>query len=62
LLDGKGGCIFKNSDYQDLADKINLFFKDPKLFINRTRFIKKYISKFSLANTVKNYEKVFLSI
>jgi glycosyltransferase involved in cell wall biosynthesis len=62
LLDGKGGCIFKNSDYQDLADKINLFFKDPKLFINRTRFIKKYISKFSLANSVKNYEKVFLSI
>jgi len=62
LLDDKGGYIFKNSDFRDLSDKINLFFEDPDQFINKTKFIKKHISKFSLMNTVNNYEKVFLNI
>lgn len=62
LLDNKGGYIFKNSDFRDLSDKINLFFEDPDQFINKTKFIKKHISKFSLMNTVNNYEKVFLNI
>jgi glycosyltransferase involved in cell wall biosynthesis len=62
LLDNKGGYIFKNGDFHDLANKINLFFKKPDQFINKTKFIKKHISKFSLINTVKNYEKVFLNI
>jgi GalNAc-alpha-(1->4)-GalNAc-alpha-(1->3)-diNAcBac-PP-undecaprenol alpha-1,4-N-acetyl-D-galactosaminyltransferase len=62
LLDNKGGYIFKNSDFRDLADKINLFFEDPDQFINKTKFIKKHICKFSLKNTVNNYEKVFLNI
>jgi GalNAc-alpha-(1->4)-GalNAc-alpha-(1->3)-diNAcBac-PP-undecaprenol alpha-1,4-N-acetyl-D-galactosaminyltransferase len=62
LLDDKGGYIFKNSDFRDLSDKINLFFEDPDQFIKKTKFIKKHISKFSLMNTVNNYEKVFLKI
>lgn len=62
LLDNKGGYLFKNSDFRDLADKINLFFKHPHYLKKKTRFIKKHISKFSLLNTVKNYEKVFLNI
>lgn len=62
LLDDKGGYIFKNGDFLDLADKINLFFEEPYQFINKTKFIKKHISKYSLINAVKNYEKVFLSI
>lgn len=62
LLDGKGGCIFKNADFRHLAEKINLFFEEPYQFTNKTKFIKKHISKYSLINAVKNYEKVFLSI
>lgn len=62
LLNDKGGCIFKNADFRDLAEKINLFFEEPYQFINKTKFIKKHISQYSSVNTVKNYEKVFLNI
>jgi glycosyltransferase involved in cell wall biosynthesis len=62
LLGNKGGHIFINADFRDLAYKINLFFTNPNKFINKTKFIRKHISKFSLINTVKNYEKVFTNI
>ena len=47
---------------KELTEKINLFFEEPNQFTNKTKFIKKHISKYSLINAVKNYEKVFLSI
>ena len=62
LLVNKGGYVFNNSDFLDLADKINLFFEHPYRFLKKTRFIKKHISKFSLINTTKNYEKAFSNV
>lgn len=62
LLNGKGGFFFKNGDYRNLADKINLFFKNPNLFRKKTEFVKRHITKFSLVNSVKSYEKIFLNI
>jgi glycosyltransferase involved in cell wall biosynthesis len=62
LLNGKAGTLFDPNNYLDLANKINLFKKDPFLFYRKAKLAKKNIRKFTLRNNLNSYNKIFTTL
>jgi glycosyltransferase involved in cell wall biosynthesis len=62
LLNGKAGTLFDTNNYLDLANKINLFKKDPFLFYRKAKLAKKNIRKFTLRNNLNSYNKIFTAL
>ena len=61
-LNGNGGDLFKIDDYKDLAKKILLFYKDPKIFIKKLKIARKNIKNFSIEKNVEKYKAIFTKI
>ena len=61
-LNGNGGELFKVGDYKNLANKIILFYQNPKPFYKKLALARKNIKNFSIEKNVKKYEFIFKKI
>ena len=61
-LNGNGGDLFKIDDYKDLAKKILLFYKNPKILIKKLKILRKNIKNFSIEKNVEKYKAIFIKI
>ena len=61
-LNGNGGDLFKIGDYKNLANKIFLFYQNPKPFYKKLTLARKNIKNFSIEKNVKKYELIFKKI
>lgn len=59
LLNGKGGELYKPNSINDLINKINNFFKDPKILKSKTVLAKKFLYRFEKIHSAKMYNKIF---
>ena len=59
LLNGKGGDLYEPNSINDLVNKINNFFKDPKLLKSKTVLAKKFLYRFDKWHSAKIYDKIF---
>ena len=59
LLNGKGGDLFKVSDYNELSKKIVKHFKNIKLLKKKIKFAQKKLFRFDKKNHGKIYSKIF---
>ncbi len=62
VLNGKGGDLFKVGDYNELSKKINNFFSNPRILLNKNKLAKKFIQNYSEKINLKEYEKIFKTI
>ncbi len=62
LLNGKGGDLFKVSDYKDLSNKILRHFKNKKHLLKKLKFAQKKLYRFDIKRHAKIYSKVFNEI
>ena len=62
LLNGKGGDLFKVSDYNELSYKIVRHFKNMKLLRKKIKFAQKKLYRFDKNNHAKIYSKIFKRI
>ena len=62
LLNGKGGDLFKVSDYDELSKKIVKHFKNIKLLKKKIKFAQKKLFRFDKSNHAKIYSKIFRNI
>ncbi len=62
LLNGKGGDLFKVSDYNELSKKIIKHFKDPKILKKKIKFSQKKLFRFDKKKHGKIYSKIFTRI
>ncbi len=58
LLNGKGGFIFKKKDHLELANKIELFTKNKKIFKKKMSIAKKNIFRFDEKVILKDYMNI----
>ena len=58
LLNGKAGFLVKKNDHIDLSKKIKLFFNNKKIFIEKKKFYKKSLSRFSAEESLNAYNKI----
>tara|TARA_B110000285_G_scaffold228566_1_gene291745 strand:- start:50 stop:562 length:513 start_codon:yes stop_codon:yes gene_type:complete len=58
LLNGKAGFLVNDNDYKDLADKIRIYFKKPKIIIKKKEYIYKSLLQFSPSKSLKKYQEV----
>ena len=58
LLNGKAGFLVKKNDHIDLSKKIKLFFNNRKVFLEKKRFYKKSLSRFSAEESLNKYNKI----
>ncbi len=56
---GKGGLIFKQKDYLDLAKKITLLLKDKKLYSKKKKEEEKLVEKYDWNVIIKRIEKTY---
>lgn len=62
LLNGKGGDLIKNQNYKDLSNKIENYFKNPKVLRNKTKIAKRKLYRFEIKKHVKKYTNLFIKI
>ena len=62
LLNGKGGDLFKVSDFKDLSNKIINFYKNKRLLNQKLKAAKKKLYRFELNRHVKIYTDIFNKI
>ena len=62
LLNGKGGDLFKVSDYYELSKKIVKHFRNTKLLKKKIKFAQKKLFRFDKINHAKIYSKIFRNI
>lgn len=53
LTNGKGGYLFRTSDYKDLAKKIKISYFEKKITSQKKTFAKKTIDRFSIEKNSK---------
>jgi len=58
LLNGKAGFLVNDNDYKDLADKIRIYFKKPKIIIKKKEYIYQSLLQFSPRKSLKKYQEV----
>jgi len=56
LLNGKGGYLYKPNDYCDLSNKINIYLRNPKDLILKSKIAKNNLSKYHIKNVIKQFE------
>tara|TARA_B110000285_G_scaffold114706_1_gene130025 strand:- start:692 stop:985 length:294 start_codon:yes stop_codon:yes gene_type:complete len=59
LLNGKGGYLYKKSNYKSLLNKMRKYLINQKDLEKRLKLAKKKLDRFEEKNIVKQYEKVF---
>ena len=59
LLNGKGGDLFKVSDYIELSKKIIKHFNNIKLLKKKNKYAQKKLFRFDINNHAKIYSKIF---
>ncbi len=62
LLNGRGGDLFKVSDYNELSKKIVDFFNNKKILKNKLKFARKKLHRFDLNKHIDIYTKIFKKI
>lgn len=62
ILNGRGGTFFKTNDFTDLSNKILLVTHNHKKYLNKSRYAKKYLNRFTFINNFKKYERLFKTI
>jgi glycosyltransferase involved in cell wall biosynthesis len=62
LLNGKGGFIFEKRNYIKLADKIELFIKNKKIFLKKMSIAKKNIIRFDEKRILREYISILKRI
>ena len=62
LLHGRGGDFFPVNDFETLAKKITIFYKNPRNLKNKLKIARKNIKNYSVSAHVKEYEKIFYRI
>lgn len=62
LLNGKGGDLFKPTDYKNLSKKIINFFENKKILLMKLKKAQKKLDRFNLKTHVKIYTKIFSEI
>jgi glycosyltransferase involved in cell wall biosynthesis len=58
LCNGKGGLLFKNNDYKDLANKILFFYHNKFICKKKLLYAKTMLRRFNYNNNLKKYFKV----
>ena len=58
LLNGKAGFLVKKNDHIDLSKKIKLFFNNRKVFLEKKKFYKKSLTRFSAKESLNKYNKI----
>jgi len=61
-LNGKGGDLFEVNNFFELSQKINNFFLNPKILLNKNKKAKKSIQNYSEKLNKEEYEKIFKKI
>ena len=59
ISNGKGGYFFEAGKPTQLAELINKFLKDKKIFLKKTDYAKNKILEFNTLKCVNSYEKIF---
>ena len=62
LLNGKGGDLFKVSDYNELSKKIVNYFQNKKILLKKLKTAQKKLYRFDINKHVKIYTKIFNEI
>ena len=62
LSNGKGGFLFKMKDYTDLANKIEIYFKNKKKLKNKIDFSYKNLNRFDYNQNLNKYLKTVNSL
>ena len=62
LSNGKGGDLFKVSDYEELSKKIILHFENEDLLKKKLQFAKKKLFRFDIKKNAKIYSNIFEQI
>lgn len=62
LLNGRGGYFFEKRNYIQLANKIELFIKNKKVFLNKMNIAKRNIFRFNEKKILKDFMKIFNNI
>ena len=62
LLNGRGGYLFEKGDYIELANKIELFINNKKVFLNKMNVAKRNIFRFNEKKILKDFMKIFNNI
>lgn len=58
LCNGKGGLLFKNNDYKDLANKILFFYNNRLICKKKSLHAKKMLKRFNYKNNLQKYFRV----
>ena len=58
LLNGKAGFLVNNDDYEDLANKIKIYFQKPELVNRKKKYIKKSLLQFSPGKSLNKYKEI----
>lgn len=62
LLNGRGGYLFEKGNYIELANKIELFINNKKVFLNKMNVAKRNIFRFNEKKILKDFMKIFNNI
>lgn len=62
LKNGKGGFLFKTSDYKDLANKIGISFFNKKITNKKIKFSSQSIGRFSIERNKDEFVKIIKSL
>ena len=58
LLNGKVGFLVNDDDYNDLANKIKIYFQKPQIVKNKKKYIPKSLLQFSPSKSLNKYQEV----
>ena len=58
LLNGKAGFLVNNDDYEDLANKIRIYFQKPEIVKKKKKYIKKSLLQFSPLKSLNRYQEI----
>ena len=58
LLNGKAGFLVNNDDYEDLANKIRIYFQKPEIVKKKKKNIKKGLLQFSPVKSLNKYQEI----
>lgn len=58
LLNGKAGFLVNDDDYEDLANKIKIYFQKPEIVKKKKKYIKKSLLQFSPVKSLKKYQEI----
>ena len=62
LLNGKGGTIFEVKNYKKLSSKIDEFYLNKKLFLNKEKICAQSLYRFSNKKIIKDFNKIIYNL